>query len=102
MNATATYLRTLGPGICLSAVRADTAGAVAHGIRADPRQYQGKIDADLIVLHVDGRERVFSRVLSGVGLAAPGSAADRWAGDPDVGIAVLFTAAGSRHAAALP
>ena len=33
-----------------------------HGIRADPRQYQGLFVADSIVVMVEGRERVFSRV----------------------------------------
>jgi len=33
-----------------------------HGVRTDPRQYQGVVDADSIVLGADGRKRVFSRV----------------------------------------
>ena len=33
-----------------------------HSIRADPRQYHGIVNADSIVLDVDGRERLFVRV----------------------------------------
>jgi hypothetical protein len=33
-----------------------------HGFRADPRQYEGLVGPDSIVVDAEGRERVFSRV----------------------------------------